>query len=69
MAHYAKGSASGLALLGLAVAGVFAWRKRDQIGAAVNDAKAKLDEKMKAAADENGKTTPSAADIPVSNAL
>jgi hypothetical protein len=69
MAQYAKGSASGLALLGLAVAGVFAWRKRDQIGAAVTDAKAKLDEKIKAAAEESANVTPSAADIPVSNAL
>ncbi len=69
MAQLAKGSASGLGLLGLAVAGIFAWRNRDRIGAAVTDAKAKLDEKMKAAAEENEKPVPSAADIPVSNAI
>lgn len=69
MAQMAKGSASGLGLLGLAVAGVFAWRNRDKIGAAVNDAKAKLDEKIAAASEERAKPAPSAADIPVNNAV
>jgi predicted negative regulator of RcsB-dependent stress response len=82
MANYAKGSGSGLALLGLAVAGMFAWRKRDQITAAAKDASAKLNEaakdasakineKVKAARDgsDTGSTTPNANDIPVSNAV
>lgn len=69
MAQFARGSASGLGLLGLAVAGVFAWRNRDKIGAAVTDAKAKLDESLKAASTDAAKPVPNAADIPVSNAV
>jgi len=82
MAKLANGSGSGLALLGLAVAGVFAWRKRDQISAAAKDASsklndvakdasAKINEKVKAAREgsDTGSTTPNANDIPVTNAL
>lgn len=69
MAQLAKGSGSGLALLGLAVAGVFAWRKRDQITAAAKDASSKINEKVKSAREGNGSTAPTASDIPVNNAV
>ena len=82
MAQLAKGSVSGLGLLGLAVAGVFAWRNRDKISAAAKDASSKLNEaakdasamineKVKAARDasDTGSTTPNANDIPVGNAV
>ncbi len=69
MAQLAKGSGSGLALLGLAVAGVFAWRKRDQITAAAKDASTKINDKMKAAQDGMMSGSSGANDIPVNNAV